>query len=156
MSHQRERAVKGRPAACRIGIVLLLGSGIACGSLDNCPEGQDTLEVRGGKTDTALNTYDSAPGNRPLAEFPAKTTLRFEHGLGTTPLPPQVFLSFRAEGTAGDSSLSPASGNSALITCLDARVIELKNDTCEHFFVRLITTGVDPDAAPDECATPEP
>jgi hypothetical protein len=85
------------------------------------------------RTDEEALTFDSAPGGRRLDPFPAKTTVRFEHGLGQVPLLPQILLAFGPEGTngAGGGSVAIAAGNEALITCMDAHVIEVKNDTCE-------------------------
>lgn len=132
--------------------VWLVVSACACSSLDNCPEGQAAITVGGGKTDAMALTYDSAPGGREWHAFPAKTVLRFEHDLGQVPLPDKIYLSFSPHGPAGNGSFSLASGNLALITCMDAHVVELKNDTCEEdFFVRLITSEVDPAADPSEC-----
>ncbi len=100
-------------------------------------------------------TYDSAPGGVQLDPFPAKTVLRFEHDLGLVPLLPQAFVAFGSEGTngAGGGSVAAAAGNLALFTCIDAHVIEVKNDSCEReLFVRVMSVGIDSEADPDACS----
>jgi hypothetical protein len=139
-------------------LIALLGG---CGSLDNCPDGQDPISILDGETDKDALSYDSAPWGGPLPHFPAKTALYFKHDLGVTPRLVLPFLSFKDVGTADDEggSVALTAGNQTLIDCVDARVIVLRNDTCEpSFYVRVATEGA---VAPkfevgDKCCTKAP
>jgi len=117
-----------------------------CSSLDNCPAGRqdivadDTHALR----DVERLLYESAPDDGPLQEFPAKTQIVFEHGLGVVPSLKEAFLSFKLEGTngAGGGSISEAAGNEALWECVDSKVMVVKNDTCEKsFFIKVVALG---------------
>lgn len=118
----------------------------ACSSLDNCPDARDPILVpnQEGMTDVAALSYESAPWNGPLQEFPAKSAVWFEHGLGVTPRDAIPYLSFSKDGThdGEHGSVATSAGNQSLIDCMDSRVIVLRNDTCERsFFVRVTAFG---------------
>ncbi len=138
------------PRLRRMTALLVLATNCGCSALDNCPDPQGDandeikIEPRDDTTDLATLTFESAPASGPLAPFPAKTKLVFEHGLGVTPLLVQAYLAFRAVGTngAGGGSISEVAGNEVAIECYDSKVIVIKNDTCEKsFFVRVVATG---------------
>jgi len=117
-----------------------------CGDLDNCDDSSDTpILVEGGTTDPDALLFDSAPWGGPLAPFPAKRKLRFEHNLGVTPSLVKAYLSFAENGTngSGGGSISEVAGNSGLYDCIDSHVVELRNDTCERsFYVKVVALGV--------------
>jgi hypothetical protein len=116
-----------------------------CSDLNNCDEGSDTpIRVDGGTTDQEHLVFESAPWDAPTP-FPAKRRLRFEHNLGVTPFLTKAYLSFDKNGTngSGGGSVAEVAGNSGLYDCIDSRVIELRNDTCERtFYVRVVALGV--------------
>lgn len=120
----------------------------ACSDLHNCPSGrEEPIVIDHGLSDIEHETYLSAPLSGPLDAFPAKTKLRFEHELGFIPAIVKVYLAFDPRGTNGSDSGSVAesAGNQALISCVDAHVIEVRNDTCEDgFYISVVATDVAP------------
>ena len=116
-----------------------------CGELDNCPDSKDPITIDTGESTPAL-IYESAPDTN-LDAFPAKTELIFEHDLGFTPASVDIVLAFSKAGTdnGGPGSVAPTAGNQALMTCKDAHVIRIKNDTCESsFFIKITASGESP------------
>lgn len=136
-----------------VGLSLLVTS--ACSAMRNCPSGQDEpIVIDTGLTDTEKGTFQSAKTDGPLDAFPAKTKLRFKHELGFIPLNFKAWLSFDAGGTHGKDggSIAESAGNQALFDCVDAHIIEVKNDTCEDgFFIRITAS----DEAPVDPKDPE-
>ncbi len=128
-----------------------------CSGLDNCPEGQARKTIANAPGTTLVDElyFESAPDSGPLTPFPAKTELKFEHGLGVKPLFYQAYLSFTKNGTAhqGGGSISEVAGNQALYECIDHKVIVIKNDTCEEdFYVKVVAIGASPsDDGQDHC-----
>jgi hypothetical protein len=146
-----------RPSSLRLLAALVALAAFGCGSLDNCPDALDPITIDTGKTDVDKLVYESAPwdgGPAGLDPFPAKTELRFKHGLGVTPLIVKAYLSFTKNGTNGASggSVAESAGNQDLIECVDSHVIVLKNDTCERsFFVRVVAAEQAPEDLADKC-----
>ncbi len=121
-------------------LVGLTGLG-GCSALETCPEAQPDRTIEGGSTDLAALTYVSADWDGPLSEFPAKTRLTFLHGLSVEPDVVLTWVSFAANGTAG-GDVTENAGNQGRIECVDARVIQLRNDTCEEaLFVRVVASA---------------
>ncbi|HVY30072.1 MAG TPA: hypothetical protein VHB79_26125 [Polyangiaceae bacterium] len=134
--------------------LLLLAASTGCSDLRNCAEDNpNVVEIPNGRrlddgriagvSDKTAITYQSAPDNA-LDPFPAKTKLRFRHELGVTPLFVKIYLSFDPIGTGtkkdpGGSNAESA-GNQALIDCKDAHVIEVRNDTCQDFFIEVVAS----------------
>lgn len=147
--------------------VLLLALSNGCSDLRNCPnDNPDPISMDTDKASRDLTaiTYQSAPDND-LDEFKAKTKYRFVHELGVTPLFVKVYLSFDQFGTDtpkkdddsagapaqdGPGSIAESAGNQALIDCKDAHVIEVRNDTCQDFFIYLVAA----DAVPTKPGAP--
>lgn len=132
--------------------LLLLAASTGCSDLHNCAEDDPNVVTIpkdrhlpdgriAGVSDKAAITYQSAPDNA-LDPFPAKTKLRFIHELGVTPLFVKIYLSFDHFGTGTKKdpagSNAESAGNQALIDCKDAHVIEVRNDTCQDFFIQVV------------------
>jgi hypothetical protein len=131
--------------------LLLLAISTGCSDLRNCADDDPNVipvplavkEMRGGVSDPVALTYESAPDND-LDAFKAKKKYRFFHELGVTPLIVKVYLSFDQTGTGtgktenGVGSIAESAGNQALIDCKDAHVIEVRNDTCQDFYIQVV------------------
>lgn len=131
----------------------------ACSDLRNCADDvKEPIVIDHGVSDATLLAYDSAggwgDGEHRFDAFPAKTKLRFEHEMGVIPLGVKAYLAFDSKGTdAKDAgSVAESAGNQDLINCVDAHVIEVKNDTCESgFYIRVIAW----DAVPQKPGAPD-
>ncbi len=124
-----------------------------CSALDNCPDALDDITIdRPEATHLDELVYESSAGWENFDAYPAKTQLRFKHGLGVTPYTVQTFLSFSKKGTNGKDggSFTEGAGNEAAFECIDSHEIVLKNDTCERsFFVKIIAPAF-PDGPVDD------
>jgi hypothetical protein len=117
-----------------------------CSDLDNCPDARDPITIdRPEATDLETLTYESSAGWESFDEFPAKTELRFKHGLGVVPRDVNAFLSFVPEATNGDGggSFTEAAGNAVEWHCIDSHTIVIRNGTCERsFYVKVVALGL--------------
>jgi hypothetical protein len=118
-------------------LTFLLSALTGCSELDNCPDAQDDVVIDTGVTFSEASIYESAPWDGPLAAYPAKTKLRFQHDLGTRPEVVLSYVSFTASGVGSD--VTENTGNQGRIKCVDAREIVVVNDTCEEdFHIRVV------------------
>jgi hypothetical protein len=125
-----------------LSLITALWALCGCSELDNCPDSRDPITIDTGKSDVSTVRYESA-SDTALDAFPAKTELIFQHDLGVTPLDVDIVLAFSKVGTngSGGGSFAPTAGNQAVITCKDAHVIRIKNDTCEaSFFIKVVAS----------------
>jgi len=122
-------------------ILSIACAALGCDGLDNCPSALAPVTIESGRTDTEAQVFESAPWSGPLAAFPAQSEVKFIHGLGSTPELVQTYLSFAAHGTNdnGAGDVSENAGNQGAVTCVDARMIVVKNGTCEEeFYIRVV------------------
>lgn len=139
-----------------LGALLFLALGSGCSDLRNCADDNPNVipvDTDKATRDTTAVTYQSAP-SWDLDPFNAKTRYRFFHELGVTPLVVKAYLSFEKTGTGAPAdppknenvpgSIAESAGNQALITCKDAHVIEVHNDTCQDFFIYLVAADAVP------------
>lgn len=121
-----------------LALVLLSIPLAGCSALDNCPGGSDTpIVVDSGTTYPEARIYQSSEWDDALIPFPAKTLLRFKHDLGVRPEIVVSYVSFSSNGV-GASDVTENTGNQGRIECIDAKEIDIRNDTCEEgFFVRV-------------------
>lgn len=122
--------------------------------LDNKCDQIDKEPVRytDGHTNAERTFYQSSTPDEPLLRFPAARKFRMEHGLRETPVEVNVYLSFGAT----EKKQSLAAGDEALLVLTD-EYVEVENNTCADFFLRL-TAWTEPLAAAnaDESAPREP
>jgi hypothetical protein len=100
--------------------------------------------------------YESSKWGAQRVAFPAKTCLRFYHGLKTadgsrtTPEIVNSYVSFRSSG----SDVTENAGNQGRIKCVDSEQIVIMNDTCEdEFFIRVVAYASGSADASVECRT---
>ncbi len=118
-----------------LALLALLPLLASCSELDNCPDAaSEPIVIESGATDLAALFYESSRWDEPRQAFPAKTCLRFKHGLEATPEIVNTYVSFDSSG--GDSSEN--AGNQGRIECVDDDEIVIRNDTCEDsFYIRV-------------------
>ncbi len=73
----------------------------------------------------------------PFVEFKAGATISIQHGLGREP---EVFtwLSFFEEPFEEGKDAAESAGNQVLIKQVDSKIIRVRNDTCQKFYLRLV------------------
>jgi hypothetical protein len=148
-------------------IVPLIALGVLVGGCSaaacDTSDGANPPTLHEGGT-TVNGIYESSSAHAKLLHFPGGKRYDLVHNLGFEPLVVQMYWSFHRTGIARDAqveedagSLTPASGNSALIQLMNDRIIRVKNDSCVEFFLRVVAFG-DPrplsdGGAPGDAAT---
>jgi hypothetical protein len=109
----------------------LLGCDLGC---DKANRGDRAVPYTTGRIEDGI--YLTNGWNEDFVEFPAGVTISIEHGLGREP---EVFtwLSFWQKPHERENSAESA-GNQVLIERVDSESIEVRNDTCQKFWLRLV------------------
>ena len=131
---------------------LLFACGALClvftsACLDNsCAQISDAaVRYTDGHTSQNGRYYQSSTVDEPFLRYPAARVFQMDHGLASAPSGWNVYLSFAANG----KPQTEAAGNSASVVVTD-EFIQVKNDTCADFFVR-VEAWLAPD---DQTASP--
>jgi hypothetical protein len=120
--------------ACALAILASLGCETTCD-----PDGKAPQRFSGGTTNEARTSYESSTWDGPFLFFPSGRTYRLEHGLGQTPASYHVYLSF-AEFPFRGSGVAESAGNQAIVEAINDEYVEVRNDTCAEYFLRLTAT----------------
>jgi hypothetical protein len=95
---------------------------------------------------TSSGSYESSPIDGQYLHFPGGRRYSLRHTLGFTPQIVNVYVAFE-EFPLKENNISPAAGNQAVIEIVDANVVQVRNDTCDDLYMRLVATGGDPSDA---------
>jgi hypothetical protein len=111
--------------------------------LTGCPCGEDsTVAYQAGTAEAG--TYQSSSWQGPWLHFPGGRRYVLAHHLGQAPASVTAYLSFKEypgpQGNPDDKpgNVSQGSGNAALIEQVDAQNIQVRNDTCSDFYLRVV------------------
>ena len=132
---------KRLPSSWASRVVLLValafaGMGTGCGAACDTSDDNNAPERYSGGTVTG-DSYESSPWRSGLLPFPGGKQYQVEHHLGFTPSSVDIFIGFGPD----DQQVSPCSGNTCLIRCVDDQIVWIRNDTCADFWVRVATAG---------------
>lgn len=100
-------------------------------------EGQAPQRYAGGRTNESRSFYESSSFEGPFLYFPSGRTYRLEHGLSERPADYSVVLSFAEYPLENGAGFAESAGNQAIVEGLTDEYIEVRNDTCAEFFMRL-------------------
>lgn len=96
------------------------------------------------------DVYESAPWNADYLEFKPQKRYRFYHGLDGAPALFKAWVGFEQNPLITQHSISEAVGNMAIWECVNERFVQVRNDTCEVFYLRF--TAADPTPITDTAA----
>jgi hypothetical protein len=117
---------------------------LACSS--TCPrESEDTARrYESGTTSADRTVYETNAWDASFVDFPAGRRWALVHGLSRTPIELRSYLAFKSKPlpTDGKGFVAESAGNQVLIEGVDAETIRVRNDTCEHFYLRLVASTV--------------
>ena len=123
----------------RSGLAVLIAVG--CGSAMGCDCGREDGEpivYAGGLS--SETRYQSSELYGIWLDYPAGRRYQLLHALPEAPTDISVYLAFQEdplhEGRPGN--IAPASGNAALIEAVSEKMIQVRNDTCSDFHVRVV------------------
>lgn len=124
---------------------LLILAALAIGCSASCPrEEDDAPRTHTSGTTSADGTYyETNAWDESFVDFPAGRRWAFRHGLGQLPREITSYLGLKANPlpVSGNGFVSESAGNQVLIEGVDAETIRVRNDTCEHFYLRLVASS---------------
>jgi hypothetical protein len=109
----------------------LLGCDLGC---DKASKNDAAVPYTKGRIESGI--YVTNAWNEPFVRFSAGRTISILHGLGSEP---EVFtwLAFFEFPFEEKSNSAESAGNQVLIEKVDAQEIQVRNDTCQDFWLRL-------------------
>lgn len=127
-------------------------SGCLAPTCDITGDNMPIVNVRNGQTSTDGMHYQTSSWNGPYLPLAAGQTYRFYHGLKSVPYFYKTYLAFTDSpiGDAGQvvGNTAEAAGNSVLIELVNDQYIQLQNNSCVEFYLRLVAGTADfPDVA---------
>lgn len=97
----------------------------------------------------ANGVYETSPIDGQYLHFPGGRRYALRHGLETQPQVVNTYVAFE-EYPLKENNISEAAGNQAVIEIVDSEVVQVRNDTCDDLYMRLVATGSSPaDAGSD-------
>lgn len=94
-------------------------------------------------TDTV---YESTPWDGTYLHFPGGRRYQLEHGLGVRPHVVVTYLAFYEKPLPG-GNVAESAGNQAVIEVVDDEIIQVRNDTCAEFWLRVVAMTGDATAS---------
>ena len=130
-----------------LGLALLAVS-LASGCGNECKTDDPDVDVRYDGGTLAGGVYQTSGWEGPFLHFPPGRRFVLLHGLGSTPADVQIYLSFSSQGLDPDAgrNLAPSAGNQAVIEAVTANEIQVRNDSCSEFYLRVVATAPSGDA----------
>lgn len=86
-------------------------------------------------------TYQTGDFDEPYLYFPGGSALRLKHYLGAVPVEYSTYLAF-SEYPLRDGNTSESAGNQAVAEDIDSQFIQIRNDTCAEFWLRLVAHAI--------------
>jgi len=130
---------------------LLAPSVLAC--TQSCPRESEESPKRytDGITSSDRTVYETNDWKGSFVNFPAGRRLALVHGLRETPIEIRSYLAFEEHPFPenGEGFVAESAGNQVLIEDVNDEFVRVRNDTCEHFYLRIVasTFPVDDGAA---------
>lgn len=85
--------------------------------------------------------WQSSPPEGPYVPYEGGTLYHFEHHLGAIPSNVEVWLSFSETPQDAGGGGTPAAGNQALVLEQTPDEVQVQNDTCSTFWIRVVVTA---------------
>lgn len=114
--------------------------------------GQDPITYTDGVTNESRTVYQTGAPDEEMLHFPQGRIYNLVHGLGSSPISVDIFVSFREKlersGDTNDktqpNNVSPSAGNQSVIQVWNDEIIQVRNDTCADLYLRAVILA-DPD-----------
>ncbi|MBK7585252.1 MAG: hypothetical protein IPI67_34320 [Myxococcales bacterium] len=127
-----------------VGLALASSTGACsapCETADTSP-----VRYKQGSVSPDGTTYASSPWEGPYLHFPGGRRYQLEHGLGVTPPAVFTYLAFD-ERPLPNGNTAESAGNQVVIERVDDQIIQVRNDTCAEFWLRVVAMA-GPSAGP--------
>jgi hypothetical protein len=137
-------------------VALVVSTLTACSS--NC-EREDEVAKRytAGITSPDRTFYETNAWSASFLNFPAGRRIALVHGLRERPIELRSYLAFESHPLPenGDGFVAESAGNQVLIEGVDDETVRVRNDTCQHFYLRLVaSTDTSPDGSAGAAGAP--
>jgi hypothetical protein len=121
----------------------------AC-SGDICDRNSDDppVEFTDGLTSNSATLYMSSKADDAYLDFPSGKRYRLFHDLLDTPSLIVPYVSFSATPLSDGSGFTISPGNQTVINAVTDEFIEVENDTCTDFYLRVVASTDDFSPAP--------
>jgi hypothetical protein len=93
-----------------------------------------------GITNAAGTEYQTSPWDGRYLSFPANRRYDLVHGLYTTPAHVSTYLGFVEIPLGAEGSVAESAGNMVLIEEVNDELVGVRNDTCQHFYLRVVAS----------------
>jgi hypothetical protein len=133
-----------------LAVALLVLFGVQAPGCQQCDTtGQDPILFTEGITDPTGMTYESTPINGEWLHFPPGRVFELRHKLRYGVVSLQSYVSFKPrltdEGSGSNenpNNFAESAGNQVVFeeTC-EPQTIQIRNDTCSEFYVRIVATA---------------
>lgn len=120
--------------------LLFVAQSSGCKTSCSDPEGDTPEEIQSGVTDATRSVYESAPWNGQWLEFRPNKRYVFVHRLRGIPSVIQAWVGFHSAPLRDDHNVSEAAGNEAIVEYVNAEHFQIRNDTCETFYLRAVAS----------------
>jgi hypothetical protein len=120
--------------------LLFISQSSGCKTSCSDPEGDTPEVVQSGVTDATRSVYQSAPWLGEWLEFRPNKSYEFIHGLRGVPTVLQAWVGFHRAPLRDDHNVSEAAGNEAIFQDVTAEHFQVRNDTCETFYLRVVAS----------------
>jgi hypothetical protein len=119
-------------------------TGDLCGRNSNDPPS----EFSDGLTSNSATLYMTSEADAPYLDFPSGMRYRLFHELMNTPSLIVPYVSFSPTPLSDGSGFTVSPGNQTVINAVTDDYIEVENDTCTDFFLRVVASTEDFTPAP--------
>ncbi len=124
----------------------LLGLALVADGLPACntscdKESEAARPYSGGQlVGSVCNEYETNGFDQPYIPFPAGRRWQIQHQLGTLPTEIKSYVSFveRPLPAGKNGNTAESAGNQVIIEAVTDESVQVRNDTCEEFYLRLV------------------
>jgi hypothetical protein len=115
--------------------LLAQGCSTSCDGVSDAP-----VEFLDGITNDTRTEYQTTPWDGAYLSFPANRRYDLIHGLHTTPVRVDSYVGFVERPLGSQSGVAESAGNMVLIEDVNDSFVRVRNDTCQHFYLRLVAS----------------
>jgi hypothetical protein len=119
-------------------IVLAPALAWSCSTPCETTESDPAVEFHGGKR-VSDTMYETSAWDGDFLHFPPGRRFKLFHELGQAPSV-QSYVAFTERPLATENNVSESAGNQVLIEAATAEYVQVRNDTCAEYYLRVVAT----------------
>ncbi len=128
------------PLWALLGLTLIADGLPACDVSCNRESGRTRSYTGGHLVGERCDEYETNAFGEAYVDFPAGRRWQIQHQLGALPTEVKSYLAFVENPLPSDANGNTAetAGNQVIIEAVTDEYVQVRNDTCEHFYLRLV------------------